>query len=209
MELTAAEMRAVNAGAKRAHRAGRELVPVEDLKQEAYVWLFERPHTIERWREEKKSAQKIQTVSYRVGVEAVRREQRQIGQTQRVDQWQADVGLLEELLPDALAGPVAWTDPGLPPEESKRGKSSPAEGNNHLALMVDVSRAFDSLNDQQQFVLRALVVGDSTQQGLADDMELDRNQIRRIKKRALNEMLDYLGGLGFSSGGRRVHRVEE
>ena len=209
MELTAAEMRAVSTGAKRAHRAGRELVPVEDLKQEAYVWLLERPHTVERWREEKKSAKKIQTVSYRVGVEAVRREQRQIGQTQRVDQWQADVGLLEELLPEALAGPAAWTDPGTPPEENKRGKSSPAEGNNHLALMVDVSRAFESLNDQQQFVLRALVAGDSTQQGLADDMELDRNQIRRIKRRALNDMLDYLGGLGFSSGGRRVHHVEE
>jgi len=203
MDLTATEYRSVTAGAKRAFKAGRELLPLEDLKQEALVWLMERPALVERWREENTSSRKIRTVAYRVGVEAVRREQRQTGQTHRRDQWQADVGLLEELLPEAVAGPEAWTGANqVPPDEVKRGRTSPAEGNNFLALMCDVSGAFDSLNDEQKFVLQALVVGDYTQQNLADDLELDRNAVRRIKKRALNDMLDFLGGLGWSHRGK-------
>jgi len=203
VELTTAEFRAVTAGAKRAAKAGRDLLPLDDLKQEVLVWLYERPALVERWREENTSARKIRTVSYRVGVEAVRREQRQTGQPKRRDQWQADVGLLEEVLPEAVAGPEAWIGANqTPPDEVKRGTSTPAEGNNYLALMCDVSRAFDGLNDEQKFVLQALVIGEYTQQDLADNMELDRNAVRRIKKRALNDMLDSLGGLGWSHKGQ-------
>ena len=203
MELTTAEFRAVSAGAKRAAKAGRDLLPLEDLKQEALVWLYERPALVERWREENTSARKIRTVSYRVGVEAVRREQRQIGQTKRRDQWQADIGLLEEVLAEAVAGPEAWIGANqAPPDEVKRGTSAPAEGNNYLALMCDVSKAFDSLDDDQKFVLQALLIGEHSQQSLADDMDLDRNAVRRIKKRALNDMLDALGGLGWSHKGK-------
>jgi len=199
MDLTTAEWRAVAAGAKRAFRAGRELLPLEDLKSEAVVWLLERPALLERWREEETSSRKVRTVSYRVGVEAVRREQRQRGQTQRVDQWEADVGLIEELLPEAVAGPEAWIGANQsPPDEVKRGRTSPAEGNTFLATMCDISSAFDSLGEQEQFVLRALLIGQYTQEGLAEEMDLDRSAIRRIKKRALNSMLDFLGGLGFS-----------
>jgi len=99
-----------------------------------------------------------------------------------------------ELLPD-IFDEVDWTQSGDIQQERVRGSSKPSEGNNRLTMIIDVKSAFYSLPARDQAVLKDLYAdGGMDAALLAATFAVSDRTIRRWRERAVDRMVEWLGG---------------
>lgn len=173
---------------------GRYGVEREDLAQEMRLWVFRHPETIARWEESEDGAEKPLA-------RTLRNEALDLCQ-----QWKADyLGYsksdltyysrkeLQKVLLPAVFDPEAWTEPPVS-EGSGRSQRAPAEGGNWIAMLADVSRAFSSIPQRDQDLLRMFHQDQMTNVLVADMLGITQQAASKKHHQALGRLVRQLGG---------------
>lgn len=99
---------------------------------------------------------------------------------------------LKALLP-AMFDPESRHNPPQM-EEGARGKRPAQEGNNWLATLADVSRAYEKLDPEDQLLLRGFHLHGWSNKELAAEYQVSEQMMSYYHSRALNRLLRNAGG---------------
>lgn len=195
MELTDRELQIITQGATNAHRSQREFLPLPDLINEGVLWALEHPKKIEMWRDKGKHGQNLLRFSVKQAcLSLIGKERRRIYHLERGDIAYYTPAVVREVLPD-IFDIDDWLTASSNDSERVSGTSRPSEGNTRLATVIDVKFAFDSLSEDDQTLLHELYAdGGVTHQVLAATFDVAEKTIQRREQRAVQRMVDKLGG---------------
>lgn len=188
-------MRLAQQGARSAFTSGRRLVSYDDLVSEAYVWMVTHMDKVVQWREEGLHGKnKLRRACRQHGLTVIAGERRKRAGISPSDQFYYSPAMLRELLP-AIWDPDDWTTSTIVSEERK-APSRPSEGNNRLAMICDIRGGFYNLPTQDQVLLFDVYGsgGALTWQQIADREGVSEKTIRRREERAIERLLERLGG---------------
>lgn len=196
-KITEKEYKLAKQGAMSAWKSGRGLIPLEDLHQEACVWIITHPRKIDEWREEGQHGEnRVRRACKMHALTLISKERVRVSGAHASDLTFYSTQMVREILPD-IFDEENWILTSQRPETSDYVKSTvkPSEGNNRLAMLVDVKSAFLSLRENDQLLLRDLYADGGVSLGvLAATMEVNERTVRRRERRALDKMVEYLGG---------------
>ena len=195
MELTDREIQIITQGATNAHKAQREFIPLPDLINEGVVWALEHPKKIELWREKGKYGENLLRFSIKQAcLSLIGKERRRIYQLEKGDIVYYTPAIVKEVLPD-IFDMDDWLTGSTNDSERVSGTSRPSEGNTRLATVIDVKSGFEALSDEDKALLRDLYEdGGVTHQVLAATLDVNEKTIQRREQRALQRLVDKLGG---------------
>ena len=196
MEITDHDMRIANQGARSAARSGRGLVPLPDLIQEASLWMVEHLEKVEQWRQEGRHGEnKLRNACRQRCLTVIQAERRRHNRETGSDQqYYYTPAVLREVLPD-IFDHDDWVMSARGEKDSVKGPSRPAEGNNRLAMICDVRQAFHGLPDRDKALLEELYRDGGLDPAiLAATMDVHERTVRRREARALEKMVERLGG---------------
>ena len=193
--LSDRELQVITQGATNAHKAQRGFLPLTELVNEAVLWALEHGKKVEMWREKGKYGENLLRFSSKQHcLSVVSRERRKRYQLHKGDTTYYSTALVRELLPD-IFDPEDWVTGQVEMTDHVGGVSRPSEGNNRLAMMMDITSAYYSLNDTDQALLRDLHAdGGVPKTVLADTMGVADKTVARREQRALQRIVDILGG---------------
>ena len=193
--VTDADLKVAQQGAASAHKSARGLVPLNDLVSEAYLWLAEHPAKVEEWREDGRHGKnKLRVACKRACLRLIATERRRNAGIVPSDQFYYSAALVRELLP-FIWDPDDWTTSSQAPSDEIRSPSRPSEGNNRLAMIVDVRAAFYTLPHSDQILLLDLHQGDGrSYETVAGMYEVAEKTVRRREERAIDRIVERLGG---------------
>lgn len=192
-DFSTLQLKAINDGAIRAYNVGRGLLELCDCQQEAWLWVYENLRLVNDWAERDKRHDKLKSACYHAGLGRVRETMRQNGQSERQDFAVYAVTAVQDLLP-ALFEDVTFQT-GHEMNEEIRHKTPPDEGGTGLAMVVDVKRAFITLPQEQKKILFLLyATPDARYSDVAKEMDMSEATVRRREQRALEGIVDALGG---------------
>ena len=109
---------------------------------------------------------------------------------ERRDEFFYSRGEVKALLP-AMFDPEKWLDP---PQSAGRTAKAPSEGNNWLATLSDLSRAFDQLEVADQVLLRSFHQFGRTNKEMSDAEGITDSTMSYRHDRAVKRLVDLLGG---------------
>lgn len=175
----------------------RGFVEMDDLCQEARLWCFEHSEKVAEWldsddpKDVKHGCKKLSLTISRLSERHARKERAVILGYRPEDEWFANRGLVTELLPAVIAG--GYDGYEVAPKELLRAPSNPAEGNNRLALLADVTAAWEV--HPSPLLERLYGPGaTSTRQQIADEYEITTATLKKRENQALDMIIRYLGG---------------
>ena len=195
IEFTDTEYKVATGVARRITRIQNNYVEADDVQQECYLWMVKNPQRVYAWRGEgKKGKAKLGTALYRAGMRYVIRERTKRTSTEPADHAFYSEAVLHELLPD-IFDYDSWSMESFSEETERRAPSRPSEGNTRLAMLVDVKFAVESLNEEDQALLRdRFADGGMTVSALAAVHQTHETTIRRRVRNTLRKLADKLGG---------------
>lgn len=168
----------------------------DDIAQELWVWFVGHPRKYKEWSElEQKDRDKLIAKSLRnAALKYCEKEKARKSGYDSSDLYYYDASVVEAFLPSIIAGtyaiPVSIQD-----LNAKFGTGNDAEGNNWLTLRSDIAKAFESLSDAKQNILRLRFSIDSPDwQLLAKDMDSTPDGARMKVQRAMSSLVKNLGG---------------
>jgi len=172
----------------------------EDLQQEAWVYVLERPDLLE---EDTKSARKVLTKSIYFELNRYAMRQRYLKDgTHPEDYFRYTKGIVQELLPEVLDGHRSVSGAAL---DDSRVKRSPSEGFNREAMGADIQREFDRLAESDRIVLIERYCGGGiSEEVLALTYDVTPDTMRKRVGRALNRLSKRLNGEVTEHQGRRA-----
>lgn len=195
--ITEKEIKLARQGAMSAWKAGRGIVPLDDLHQEACMWILEHPRKVDEWRAEGRHGEnRVRYACKMHALTVVSKERVRRTGAHASDLTFYSPQMVREILPD-IFNTDDWVLASHQQETSDYVKSTikPSEGNNRLALLVDVKSAFYALKEHDQALLRDLYEDGGVSLGvLAATMEVNERTVRRRERRAIDRMVEYLGG---------------
>lgn len=188
-------LRLAKQGAMSAYRSGRNLVSSDDLTGEAYLWLVENAKRVNEWLADGRHGEnKIRYATKQRCLQVVAAERKARSGLQRGDAYYYSPIMLKQVLPD-IFNREDWATSGVDQQSEKRSTHAPSEGNNRLAILVDVYSAFCSLKPADQSLLRELHEdGGMHYEVVAATYGVTEKTIRRREARALDKMVESLGG---------------
>lgn len=193
MTITDSELKLAKQGAMSAHRSGRGLVDLGDLIGEANMWLVENYRKVLLWRDEGRHGQnKLRQACRQRCLTVIAKERKQRSGLGAGDIFYYSTQMIRELIPD-IFDVDDWTITVTNNGELK-GKSSPSEGGNKLAMIVDIRSAFYSLNEADRGVIEALYRDGRQYQQVADTLQVTERTVRRKEERIMEKMVEKLGG---------------
>jgi RNA polymerase sigma factor (sigma-70 family) len=192
--ITESELKLARQGATSAWKSGRGIIDKDDLVGEANLWIVEHLDKVRQWRDEGRHGQnKLRNACRQRCLTVVARERRRQSQLTRGDLAYYTPQVLRELLP-AIFHVEDWVSGEVRTGET-RAPSRPSEGNTRLAMIVDVRSAFDSLPPKDKTLLIDLYAdGGLAVQIVAAQLEVSERTVRRREERALDKMVERLGG---------------
>ena len=185
-------------------RRYRAYVEFDDIKQECYQWLLTRTAYInEQFSEEnpeqlKHNEQRIAWQMRRVAERYARREKANKSGYQTADEAYYESPTLGQLLPFVIASIIDGTvleqaqemiQDGLP-----RGSSSPAEGGNLLATLLDIKKGYLLLDKDSQAYLVYRYHENLTLAQIGELVGCAASTVDRRVNNALRKLLQILGG---------------
>lgn len=175
----------------RVHRRFRRVLELEDVHQYCWIWALERKKSLRELVE----AEDFETIERRLENWVRKNCNQEKAAVEGYDvndlTWYNREGL--RTLLDSMFDDAAWTEP--PVSDSGPGSGGdPAYGGNWLATLADVSRAFKLLKDEDKILLTHLHRAQMTQTETADLLDVDQSNVSRRHDRALDRLLDLLGG---------------
>ena len=186
------------------HRRYRKYVDRDDLTQEAYAWLMTRASYFNGLLNEENEAVRLAN-QRRIGWQmkrAIERYARKEKATrsgyQTNDESFYDVITIAQLLPYVIASVVNDTAieqaQNLVNDGTPRKPSAPSEGGNLLATLIDIKKAYELLDEDEQKILRLRYHENYTLQQLSEVLECAISTADRRCGNALRKLLNFMGG---------------
>jgi DNA-directed RNA polymerase specialized sigma24 family protein len=148
----------IHAIARRVSRSGRGLLDEADLRQECYMWVLTHWDRVVADHADPEDMKYpigyFRKIMYRVAQKAVLRERVARTGGQPEDFFYYSITIIEELLP-AVFDRGDWAARGVSDDQLARRKpKAPNESGDYLAMLCDVSRAYESLPYEDRRVIR-------------------------------------------------------
>lgn len=186
------------------HRRYRRYVERIDLTQEAYAWLMTRVTSFNEMLNEESEPLRLAN-QRRIGWQMkraleryARKEKASISGYQTNDESFYDVVTIAQLLPYVIASVVNDTAieqaQNLINDGQPRKPSAPAEGGNLLATLIDIKKAYESLDEDEKTILRLRYHENYTLQQLSKVLECAISTADRRCTNALRKILNQMGG---------------
>lgn len=165
----------------------------EDFAQSLRLWAWQNQATLEEWSVEKEPedferyvARVLRNEALDLGVDI---KAQAVGYKRDDLTWYSK-GELRQLLPSVFDA-EKWHEP---PQSDGRSVKSYAEGNNWVAILSDVSRAYDSLEKDDREILFAFHAEDHTNKMLAERQGISEQLMSYRHDKAIDRLLTALGG---------------
>ena len=179
-------------------------VEKDDIKQELYHWALNRQDQyFDQLYEENKARRehneaRIAFQMRRAAERYARREKARKAGYQTTDEAFYDTATIAQLMPHILAsvieGTVLEQAQELINDGQPRKQSTPAEGGNLLAILIDIKRAYLKLQADDKVLLRMRYYDNATLQEIAQFLECAVSTADRRCTSALRRLQDLLGG---------------
>ena len=185
----------VAAVSRNLSRRFRGYITFEDVTQDAYLWLLERPKLHVEWLDQGKDGEKYLHKSLRRHCEreARRAKADRLG-TKISDEYFYDVGRLADILP-FIFNTEDWGEmPQQVETDRVSGTREPAEGGNWLASVVDVKAAYEAQPVEYRRVLMRYYHDEWSFQQIAEADQCTVGHAKKQVARGVARMLDSLGG---------------
>jgi len=198
MQFTDKEYRLAREGARDASSSSRvsNLIEMDDLVGEAYLWLASHPKKVSEWRElGRKGENMIRLSCKRSALKAVAKERKRVSGAEYSDMCFYSVQMVRELMP-TIFNAEDWVNGSGAMSNEPKSQAAPAEGNNRLAMIVDVRGAYhDQAKHVQEFLQRMY---DNPVPNVEDLIAVEEGvstkTIQRRDERYLGFIVAYLGG---------------
>jgi RNA polymerase sigma factor (sigma-70 family) len=175
-----------------------------DLKQELYLWALGRQtQYLSQLNEENKekrehNERRIAFQMRRIAEKYARREKARKAGYHPSDEAFYDTATIAQLMPHILASVVEGTvleqAQELINDGQPRKQSTPAEGGNLLAILIDVKKSYLKLEEDDKVILRMRYYDNNTLQEIAQFLEVAVSTADRRCTSALRRLQDLLGG---------------
>jgi len=186
------------------YRRYKNYVERDDIKQECMAWAMTRNSYItEQLNEpnEERRRHNEQRIAYqmrRVAERYARKEKASKSGYQTQDEAYYESATIGQLLPFVIAsvldGTVLEQAQQMVQDGQPKGKSSPAEGGNLLAMLIDMKKAYLQLEADDQMLLRLRHHESLTLQQIAGQLECAVSTADRRCNASLRKLIDNLGG---------------
>ena len=186
------------------HRRYKHWVEKEDVAQECIAWAITRnayiieQMSVEDPKQLEHNQSRIAWQMKRAVERYARKEKANKSGYQLSDEAYYDTLMLGQLLPFVISSIVSGTVLEQAQEMIKdgqpRGSSSPAEGGNLLASLIDIKKCFLKLDQKDQTVLRMRYYDNATLQQIASYLECAVSTADRRVSNSLRRLQDELGG---------------
>lgn len=183
----------------------REFAEREDLQQECLQWAFTRKVyineqlSVEDKKEREHNQQKIAWQMLRAAERYARREKANKSGYQLSDEAYYESIRIAQLLPFVIASIIDKTvleqAQDMIRDGQPKGSSSPAEGGNLLAMLIDIKNAYQKLNEKDRDILRMRYHESLTFAQIAAILECHYTTADRRCAHALRELNIKLGGI--------------
>jgi RNA polymerase sigma factor (sigma-70 family) len=179
-----------------AYEFGRKYQMVEsnDIRQELWIWFLEHPNKVTTWEalDGKQSIKLIARSLRNAAKDYCQREKAQVVGYRVEDNYYYDKELVETLLPAILRGDTIA--PALTEMGYQSTKKVASEGGNWFAMVGDINRALHKLTSEQFYVLCLRFEEGNDNATMAKELDISEDAARMRVNRALNNLLNYLGG---------------
>ena len=186
------------------YRRYKNYVEKDDIKQECMAWAMSRSAYINEQMSEpdeekrKHNESRIAFQMRRVAERYSRKEKALKSGYQTTDEAYYESAKLGQLLPFVIAsvvdGTVLEQIQQMIQDGQPKGKSSPSEGGNLLATLIDIKRCFLKLDIEDQNILRLRHFDSLTLQQIAQQMECATSTADRRCQHSLRRLIELLGG---------------
>ncbi len=186
------------------YRRYNKYVERDDIKQECMAWAMTRSAYItEQMSEENEerrrhNEQRIAWQMRRAAERYARKEKASKSGYQTQDEAYYESATIGQLLPFVIAsvldGTVLEQAQQMVQDGQPKGKSSPAEGGNLLAMLIDMKKAYLELEAEDQMLLRLRHHELFTLQQIAGQLECAVSTADRRCNASLRKLIDNLGG---------------
>lgn len=176
----------------------------QDIKQECYLWaigrgqqftdLLNEPDLNKRTHNEKRIAYQMQ----RMAEKFCRKEKARKSGYKTTDEVFYDTATIAQLIPFVIAsiveGTVLEQAQEMINDGSPRKQSTPAEGGNLLAILIDIKKAYLKLEQEDKTILQMRYHDNYTLQQVSQYLECATSTADRRCTSALRRLQDRLGG---------------
>ena len=186
------------------HRRYKHWVEKDDIAQECIAWAITRnayitdQMSVEDVKQLEYNQKRIAYQMRRAAERYVRKEKAHKSGYQLMDEAYYETLMLGQLLPFVIAsvidGTVLEQAQEMIRDGQPRGSSSPAEGGNLLASLIDIKKAFLELDPEDQVLLRLRHHENATLQEIAAHLECAVSTADRRCTNALRRLQEKLGG---------------
>ena len=186
------------------HRRYKHWVEKDDITQECIAWAITRnayitdQMSVEDVKQLEYNQKRIAYQMRRAAERYVRKEKANKSGYQLMDEAYYETLMLGQLLPFVIAsvidGTVLEQAQEMIRDGQPRGSSSPAEGGNLLASLIDIKKAFLELDPEDQVLLRLRHHEMATLQEIAAHLECAVSTADRRCTNALRRLQEKLGG---------------
>ena len=185
-------------------RKFKNWIDPEDIKQECYLWaigrgqqftdLLNEPDYNKRIHNEKRIAYQMQRMAERFA----RKEKARKAGYKTTDEAFYDTSTIAQLIPFVIAsiveGTVLEQAQEMINDGTPRKQSTPAEGGNLLAILIDIKKAYLKLTQEDKTILQMRYYDNYTLQQIAQYLECATSTADRRCISALRKLQDKLGG---------------
>ncbi len=203
-ELNPVVYELVPAVATTIYRRYKNYVEKDDIKQECMAWAIGRTAYINEQMSEpdeekrKHNESRIAFQMRRAAERYARKEKALKSGYQTTDEAYYESAKLGQLLPFVIAsvvdGTVLEQIQQMIQDGQPKGKSSPSEGGNLLATLIDIKRCFLKLDIEDQNILRLRHFDSLTLKEIAAQMECAVSTADRRCQHSLRRLIELLGG---------------
>jgi len=190
--------------AKTVHKQYRTYVERDDVKQECLQWAFARAEYIntqlgeENTEQRRHNEQKIAWQMSRAAERYCRKEKAVKSGYQLADEAYYQTATLGQLLPFVIAsiidGTVLEQAQEMIRDGQPKGSSSPAEGGNLLAMLIDIKKSYARLDEEDQRILVLRYHENLTLTQIGEILGCHHSTADRRCTHALRELNILLGG---------------
>lgn len=191
--------------ARVVHNQYNKWVERDDIKQECMQWALMRAEyineqlAVEDTTERRHNEQKIAWQMKRVAERYARKEKAVKSGYQIADEAYYQTGMLAQLLPFVIAsvldGTVLEQAQEMIRDGQPKGSSSPAEGGNLLAMLIDIKKCYEELEQEDKHILMLRYHENLKLEEIGVILEVHHSTADRRCDRALRELSSKLGGL--------------
>ena len=179
-------------------------IDLEDIKQECFLWaigrgqqftdLLNEPDYNKRIHNERRIAYQMQ----RMAEKFARKEKARKAGYKTTDEAFYDTSLIAQLIPFVIAsiveGTVLEQAQEMINDGTPRKQSTPAEGGNLLAILIDIKKAYLKIEQEDKTILQMRYHDNYTLQQVAQYLECSTSTADRRCNSALRRLQDKLGG---------------